>query len=113
MNTQHMDKVTGSDSTGVMNVKLARPPMSEQIYRRIEMPPEPWTHEDNPDWIWIESSYMNGPDFMLVPVDEPLFRIDHDKAREIGDHEPSVFLKENLEAYEGWEVLVRVNGADK
>ena len=38
--------------------------MNDELWRRREVPPEPWTHEDNPDWIFIE-----GPDpFFMVPV---------------------------------------------
>ena len=35
------------------------------LYRRIELPPEPWTHEDNPEWILIEDDPM----YLLVPVE--------------------------------------------
>ena len=40
-------------------------------WRRIEMPPEPWTHEDNPEWIFVESHpepYMLVPDSTLQDI---------------------------------------------
>ena len=37
------------------------------LYRRRELPPEPWTHEDNPEWILVE--VFDAPSYMLVPVE--------------------------------------------
>jgi len=44
--------------------------MMEPTYRRQEIPAEPWTHEDNPDWIWIEgpNPYMLAPDSRLQAI---------------------------------------------
>ena len=45
--------------------------MMEPTYRRVEMPPEPWTHEDNPEWIFVESHpepYMLVPDTRLQAI---------------------------------------------
>lgn len=41
------------------------------LYQRVPMPPEPWTHEDNPDWILVEGS-CGGDAYMLVPADSQL-----------------------------------------
>lgn len=35
------------------------------LYEERPMPPEPWTHEDNPDWVFVESYPVP---YMLVPV---------------------------------------------
>jgi hypothetical protein len=47
------------------NEALRTQPRGLELYRRVEMPPEPWTHEDNPEWIFVVS--QTEP-YMLVEV---------------------------------------------
>ena len=36
------------------------------LYRKQPLPPEPWEHEDNPDWILVQEA--GGGFSVLVPV---------------------------------------------
>ena len=48
------------------------------LYRRIELPPEPWTHEDNPEWILVDDFSIEGGMYLLVPV-EPCAHGNYDR----------------------------------